>query len=156
MYILISFFIPTHLRLLFQHYELKTSEDVVLGFWTRGHKIEGAEETTELWWRSECIYIVLTSAYTSFIYGLFQILKQIKVKNVHPVSDAGIQTHDLLIMSLLLKPLDKGSRPFNVFWLVGEFFWKNWKFDWKTLDVGALFWTLPFWHQRIELHKHNS
>ena len=68
----------------------------MLGFWTRGHKIEGAEETTELWWRSECLSIVLTSAYTSFIYGLFQILKQIKVKNVHPVSGTEIRTHNLL------------------------------------------------------------
>ena len=39
-------------------------------------------------------------------FGLFkqtiQILQQINVKNVHPVSSARIQTHDLLIMSLLL------------------------------------------------------
>ena len=32
-------------------------------------------------------------------------------KNVHPVSSAGIQTHNLLITSLLSQPLDQGSRP---------------------------------------------
>ena len=32
-------------------------------------------------------------------------------KNVHPVSSTGIQTHNLLIMSLLPKPLCQGSRP---------------------------------------------
>ena len=32
-------------------------------------------------------------------------------KNVHPVYGAGIQTHDLLYMSLLQLPLDQGSRP---------------------------------------------
>ena len=31
-----------------------------------------------------------------------QNLQQINVKNVHPVSSSGIQTHNLLIMSLLL------------------------------------------------------
>ena len=31
-----------------------------------------------------------------------QIVQQINVKNVHPVSGAGIRTHDLLILSLLL------------------------------------------------------
>ena len=41
-----------------------------------------------------------------FIFGLFkqtllQFLQQINVKNVHPVSGAGIQTHNLLITSLL-------------------------------------------------------
>ena len=42
----------------------------------------------------------------SFIFGLFkqillQFLQQINVKNVHPVSGAGIRTHNLLITSLL-------------------------------------------------------
>ena len=41
-----------------------------------------------------------------FIFGLFkqtllQFLQQINVKNVHPVSSAGIRTHNLLITSLL-------------------------------------------------------
>ena len=38
-------------------------------------------------------------------------------KNVHPVSGAGIQTHNLLIMSLLLQPLDQGSRPLKLYLL---------------------------------------
>ena len=41
----------------------------------------------------------------SFIFALLkqtiQFLKQINVKNVHPVSCAGIQTHNILIVSLL-------------------------------------------------------
>ena len=32
-------------------------------------------------------------------------------KKVHPVSSAGIRTHNLLIISLLLYPIDQGSRP---------------------------------------------
>ena len=49
------------------------------------------------------------------IFGLFnqiihQILHQINVINLHLVHSAGIQTHDLLIMSLLPQPLDQGSR----------------------------------------------
>ena len=40
-----------------------------------------------------------------------QFLQQINVKNVHPVYSARIPTHDLWNMSLLLKPLDQGSRP---------------------------------------------
>ena len=59
--------------------------------------------------------VPLFRLFSVYFKQTIQILQQIKVKNVHPVSDAGIQTHDLLIMSLLLKPLDKGSRPFNVF-----------------------------------------
>ena len=35
--------------------------------------------------------------------------------NLHLVSGAGIQTHNLLIMSLFLLPLDHGSRPFKTF-----------------------------------------
>ena len=48
-----------------------------------------------------------TSASFSFIFGLFkqtiQFLQQINVKkcHVHPVSSAGIQTHDLWNVSLL-------------------------------------------------------
>ena len=47
-----------------------------------------------------------TPASFSFIFGLFkqtllQFLQQINVKNVHPVSGAGIRTHNLLITSLL-------------------------------------------------------
>ena len=34
-----------------------------------------------------------------------------KCENVHPVSGAGIRTHNLLITSLLPEPLDQGSRP---------------------------------------------
>ena len=41
-----------------------------------------------------------------FIFGLFkqtiQNLQQINVKNDHPVSSDRIQTHDIVIMSLLL------------------------------------------------------
>ena len=37
-----------------------------------------------------------------FFKQTIQILQQIDVKNVHPVSGAGVQTHNLLIMSLLL------------------------------------------------------
>ena len=37
-----------------------------------------------------------------FFKQTIQILHQIYVKNVHPVSGAGVQTHNLLIMSLLL------------------------------------------------------
>ena len=42
-------------------------------------------------------------ASSSFLLGLFQtnILHQIDVPNVHPVSGSGIWTHDLLNMSLL-------------------------------------------------------
>ena len=36
-------------------------------------------------------------------------LRQINVKNVHPVSNARIWTHDLEIMILLPKPLNQGS-----------------------------------------------
>ena len=47
-----------------------------------------------------------TPASFSFIFGLFkqtllQFLQQINVKNVHPVSSAGIRTHNLLITSFL-------------------------------------------------------
>ena len=47
-----------------------------------------------------------TPASFSFILGLFeqtllQFLQQINVKNVHPVSGAGIRTHNPLITSLL-------------------------------------------------------
>ena len=35
-------------------------------------------------------------------------------KNVHPVYIAGIQTHDLKNMNLLLKPQDQGSRDTKV------------------------------------------
>ena len=46
-----------------------------------------------------------SSASFSFIFSLFkqkmQILQQINVKSVHLVSSARIQTHNLLIMSLL-------------------------------------------------------
>ena len=38
-----------------------------------------------------------------------QILQQIDENNVHPVSGAVIQTHNLLITSLLLWPLYQGS-----------------------------------------------
>ena len=38
-----------------------------------------------------------------FIFGIFQqTLQQVCVKNVHPVSGASIQTHNLQFMSLLL------------------------------------------------------
>ena len=40
-------------------------------------------------------------------------LQQINVKNVHPVSDDGIRTQDLLIMSLLPQVLDKGFCPYQ-------------------------------------------
>ena len=47
-----------------------------------------------------------SSASFWFIFGLFkqtiQNLQQINVKNVDPGSRAGIRTHDLLIMSILL------------------------------------------------------
>ena len=40
-----------------------------------------------------------------FVFGLFKqginFLQQINVKNIHPVSCAGIQTYDLLNISLL-------------------------------------------------------
>ena len=35
-------------------------------------------------------------------------------KNVHPVYGVGIRTRNLWTMSLLLQPLDKGSRPFTI------------------------------------------
>ena len=39
--------------------------------------------------------------------------------NVHPVSSAaGIQTNDHLIMSLILKPLDQGSRQSQDFFML--------------------------------------
>ena len=40
-----------------------------------------------------------------------QFLQQINVKNVHPVTGAGIRTHNLLNMSRIPQPLDQGSRP---------------------------------------------
>ena len=50
----------------------------------------------------------------SFIFSLFkqtaQILPQINVKNIHPVSGAGIRTHNLQNTSLLPLPLDQASR----------------------------------------------
>ena len=58
-----------------------------------------------------------TPASFLFIFGLFkqtiQFLQQINVKkcHVHPVSGAGIQTHDLWNVSLLPLPLAQGSRP---------------------------------------------
>ena len=54
-----------------------------------------------------------TPASFTFIFALFkqtiQVLQQINVKkcHVHPVSSAGIQTHDLWNMSLLPQPLDQ-------------------------------------------------
>ena len=44
----------------------------------------------------------LFRSFSVFFKHKMQILQQINVKNVRPVSSAGIQTHDLLIMSLLL------------------------------------------------------
>ena len=48
-----------------------------------------------------------------FYFRLFKqtllLLKEINVKNVHPVYGAGIQTHDLWNMSPLSQPLDQGS-----------------------------------------------
>ena len=41
------------------------------------------------------------------------IFRQTNVKNVHPVSGARIQTHSLLILSILPEPLDQGSRSYN-------------------------------------------
>ena len=59
-----------------------------------------------IWLRSGGDFYGPSSASFSFIFGLFkqtiQILQQINEKNVHPVSSAEIQTHDLLIMILLL------------------------------------------------------
>ena len=58
-----------------------------------------------------------TAASFSFIFGIFkqtiQFLQQINVKKcyLHPVFSTGIQTHNLLNMSRLPKPLDRGSRP---------------------------------------------
>ena len=47
-----------------------------------------------------------------FIYFLsFQCLQQINVKIVHPVFGAGIQTHNLLMISHLPLPPDQGSCP---------------------------------------------
>ena len=50
-----------------------------------------------------------------FLFSSFQtniqFLQQISVKSVHLVSGAGIQTHSLLITSLLPLPLDQGSHP---------------------------------------------
>ena len=45
-----------------------------------------------------------------FFKQTIQILQQINVKNVHPVACAGIQTLDLLFISLLLQSLDQGLR----------------------------------------------
>ena len=46
--------------------------------------------------------------------GLFFVyLKQINVKNVHRVSGARIQTHNLMITSLLPYPLDQDFHTFN-------------------------------------------
>ena len=49
------------------------------------------------------------------IFGVFQtnitFLQQNNEKNVHPVQSAGIQTHDLWNMSLILLPLDQGIPP---------------------------------------------
>ena len=45
-----------------------------------------------------------------------QILQQINVKNVHPVSSTRIRTHNIVIMSLLLQPLEQGSHlSFEIF-----------------------------------------
>ena len=45
---------------------------------------------------------LLFHLFSDFFKQTIQILQQINVKNVHPVSGAGIQTHDLLSMNLLL------------------------------------------------------
>ena len=58
-----------------------------------------------------------SSSSFSFIFGL---LKQSATtyceKNVHPISSAGIRTHDLLNISLLPLPLDQG--PHRLFYLL--------------------------------------
>ena len=59
---------------------------------------------------SNLLYNQLTSI---FYFRLFkqtlQFLQQINVKNVHPVHDAGIRTHNLWSTSLLPLPQDQGS-----------------------------------------------
>ena len=56
-----------------------------------------------------------SSAKLSFIFGLFkqtlQCLQPNNVKNVHPVSGAGIQPYNPLNVSLLPQPLDQGCSP---------------------------------------------
>ena len=44
----------------------------------------------------------LSPLFLVFSNKQYKFLHQINVKNVHTVSGAGIQTHNLLIMSLLL------------------------------------------------------
>ena len=44
----------------------------------------------------------LIHLFSVFFKQTLQIVQQINVKNAHPVSGAGIQTHNLLIMSLLV------------------------------------------------------
>ena len=44
--------------------------------------------------------------FSVFTIKHFTILQQINVKNVHAVSGAVFQTHNLLIMSLLPSPMD--------------------------------------------------
>ena len=48
--------------------------------------------------------------YFRLLSETMQILQQINLKNVHPGTGAGTQTHDLLIMSLFFTPLDQGVR----------------------------------------------
>ena len=70
--------------------------------------------------------IVNISVFKRAIHSLFfihyqsfqtnkRIWHQIKIKNAHPVSGAGIRTHVLLNMSLLPLPLDQGSSPYWFF-----------------------------------------
>ena len=53
---------------------------------------------------------LLFHLFSDFFKQTIQILQQINVKNVHPVACAGIQTLDLLFISLLLQSLDQGLR----------------------------------------------
>ena len=50
----------------------------------------------------------LFSVYFRLFKQTLKFLQQINVKNVHPVSSTGIQTHNLMITSLPPYPLDQG------------------------------------------------
>ena len=77
---------------------------------------------------------LLNSFFKFAILGLFDrlftvfsnehcnFLQQYNVKNVHPVSGAGIRTHNLFDMSLLPLPLDHCSRPSYKAFLLARLF----------------------------------
>ena len=54
--------------------------------------------------------ITIRASCLSFYNQTLQFLKQIHVKNGHPVYGAGIQTHNLLNATLLPYPLGQGFR----------------------------------------------